>query len=141
MSTPSFGNNKCTLRSLHQEIDLLDRKLAHMARYDLSPAGPARDAVEHKLVQQREKIEKKARQMMVDGVSYIDSDLPRSFRPATPATVLAGQSVTEKTLMSGLAAKVPGLNSRQERRHPLAFAGTSLDGDAIAAYLRDRRKS
>lgn len=80
MPIPPAGS-KYTLKSLHQEIDLFDRKLAHMERFDLSPAGPKRAAAERLLRQKRSAAEKRALQLAAEGVPFAESERPRSFRP------------------------------------------------------------
>ena len=132
MATPVV-DNKYTLRSLHQEIDLFDRKLAHMAQYDLSPAGPVRERAERKLSLRREQLATTARRMAADGVSFDVSELPRSFRDKdAPAAVDSTPADTAQPV----TAVVP----KKAQKHPSAFAGTSLDADkALLEYMRDRK--
>ena len=73
-------NDKYFLRSLHQEIDLLDRKLAHLDKYVDFANSADREEAEGKLLQRRATLEKKARELASAGVEFSEADLPRSFR-------------------------------------------------------------
>jgi hypothetical protein len=70
-------NDKYFLRSLHLEIDFLDRKLAHLDKYANSAD---REEAEGKLLQKRATLEKTARELVAAGVEFSEADLPRSFR-------------------------------------------------------------
>ena len=72
--------DKYFLRSLHQEIDLYDRKLAYLNNY-VAFANPAdREEAESKMLQKRAALEKTARELAAAGVEFSEADLPRSFR-------------------------------------------------------------
>jgi hypothetical protein len=62
-------NDKYFLRSLHQEIDFLDRKLAHLDKY-----------VDFANSADRATLEKTAKELAAAGVQFSEADLPRSFR-------------------------------------------------------------
>jgi hypothetical protein len=78
-------NDKYFLRSLHQEIDLFDRKLAHLDKYVDFANSADRDEAEGKLLQKRAILEKKARELASAGVEFCEADLPRSFRSSESA--------------------------------------------------------
>jgi hypothetical protein len=69
-------NDKYFLRSLHQEIDLLDRKLAHLDKYVDFANSADREEAEGKLLQKRATLEKKARELASAGVEFSEADLP-----------------------------------------------------------------
>ena len=73
-------NDKYFLRSLHQEIDLLDRKLAHLDKYVDFANSEDREAAEGKLLQKRATLAKTARGLAAAGVEFSEADLPRSLR-------------------------------------------------------------
>jgi hypothetical protein len=73
-------NDKYFLRSLHQEIDFLDRKLAHLDKYVDFANSTDREVAEGKLLQKRATLEKTARELAASGVEFSEADLPRSFR-------------------------------------------------------------
>lgn len=70
--------DKYYLRSLHEEIGLYDRKIAHLLRYDRFASDKERDAAAAKLTLKREKLLCDARQLIGDGVEYKLSELPHS---------------------------------------------------------------
>jgi len=73
-------NDKYFLRSLHQEIDLYDRKLAYLNKYGVFANPADREVAEGKLLQKRAALEKNARELVAAGVEFSEADLPRSFR-------------------------------------------------------------
>lgn len=75
MKIPQAASNKYDLKSLHQEIDLYDRKLAHMDKY--SPETKPADRV--KILNRRNLLEKTARRLAEEGIEFEAKDLPRSF--------------------------------------------------------------
>jgi hypothetical protein len=72
-------HDKYFLKSLHQEIDLYDRKLAHLEKYTEFESTEDRDGAESKLLTKRASLAETARQLAADGVEFNRSDLPRSF--------------------------------------------------------------
>lgn len=72
-------HDKYFLKSLHQEIDLYDRKLAHLDKYAEFASVADRDGAENKLLAKRATLAETARQLVADGVEFNQSDLPRSF--------------------------------------------------------------
>jgi hypothetical protein len=74
--------DKYFLRSLHQEIDLYDRKIAYLDKYVQFDSTADRDGAESKLQAKRASLAETARQLVADGVEFNPVDLPRSFRPS-----------------------------------------------------------
>ena len=72
--------DKYFLRSLHQEIDLYDRKLADLNKYAVFANPADREEAKDKLLQKRAALEKNARELVAAGVEFSEADLPRSFR-------------------------------------------------------------
>src|SRR6202012_1255805 len=70
-STPSLEGSKYQLKNLHAEIDLLDRRLAHMEKYDTFATDAAKAAATRKLIQKRKPVEESARRMAAEGVEYL----------------------------------------------------------------------
>lgn len=136
---------KIHLKSLHQEIDLFDRKLAHLAKYGEFSSEDDRKAATSKLEKKRATLASKARQMAKDGVEFDPSELPRSFRPddspapdpATPAVETESEAGPEAAPTAQVFDAVP------KHRHESPFAGTSLDGQRmLEEYKRNKsRKS
>ncbi|MFZ0305405.1 MAG: hypothetical protein WAL75_22135 [Terracidiphilus sp.] len=73
-------HDKYFLRSLHQEIDLYDRKIAYLDKYAQFDSAADREVAENKLLAKRASLAETARQLVADGVEFTPADLPRSFR-------------------------------------------------------------
>jgi hypothetical protein len=76
---PSLPRDKYFLRTVHQEIDLYDRKLAHLRKYADFASTADREEAEGKLVSKRAALEKTARELVAHGVEFSEAELPRSF--------------------------------------------------------------
>jgi hypothetical protein len=83
MKTSAQAHGKYFLRSLHQEIDLYDRKLAYMAKYEVFSSTADRELAEKKMLAKRATLEKEARELAAAGIEFSPADLPRSFRAVT----------------------------------------------------------
>ena len=73
--------NKYYLKTVHEEIGLFDRKLAHLQKYEVFESDEAREAATRKLVRKRETLVETAKRMAAEGVEFKPSDLPSSIRP------------------------------------------------------------
>lgn len=83
--------DKYFLRSLHQEIDLYDRKLADLRKYGTFESEEDRQQAEHTFMTKRASLEKTARELSASGVEFNQEELPRSFREdAEPQSHQAG---------------------------------------------------
>ena len=78
-------HDKYFLRSLHQEIDLYDRKLAYLEKYVQFDSMADREGAESKLLAKRASLAQTAKQLVADGVEFNPADLPRSFRASETA--------------------------------------------------------
>ena len=78
-------HDKYFLRSLHQEIDLYDRKLAYLEKYGQFPSETDREGAESKLLTKRASLAEAAKQLVAEGVEFNPADLPRSFRASVEA--------------------------------------------------------
>ena len=72
--------DKYFLRSLHQEIDFYDRKLAYLNEYQIFASSSDREDAEKKMLAKRAALAETARELAAAGVEFNPSDLPRSFR-------------------------------------------------------------
>jgi hypothetical protein len=79
MKKTSLPRDKYFLRSVHQEIDLYDRKLAHLRNHLDFASSAERDEAESRLITKRAALEKTARELAAEGVEFSDAELPRSF--------------------------------------------------------------
>lgn len=73
------------LKTLHEDISLLDRKLAHLKNYETFETDALRDAAVRKMLTRRETLVQKARRMTADGVAYLPSEVPLSLRTNAPS--------------------------------------------------------
>ncbi len=78
-------HDKYFLRSLHQEIDLYDRKFAYLEKYVQFDSAADRKEAENKLLAKRALLAATAKQLVVEGVEFNPADLPRSFRATEQA--------------------------------------------------------
>lgn len=76
-------HDKYFLKSLHQEIDFYDRKLADLDKYVQFDSMADRKEAEGKLLSKRSSLAETARQLAEAGVEFNPADLPRSFRAST----------------------------------------------------------
>lgn len=76
MNSTDSVSNKYQLKWLHEEIDLYDRKIAHLDRYSATASAADRA----KMVSKRSTLEKAARKLAAEGVEFDSKTLPRSFR-------------------------------------------------------------
>ena len=143
MATPA--HDKYYLKSLHEEIDLFDRKLAHSLKYDTAGTEAERKVLASKMAAKRETLARTARQLASEGIEYKPADLPRSFRepaelePGAVAEPEAPQAAEVTAPESVLPASRAGLAGRQSLS---PFSGTVLDGQAnVEAYKRNRSKA
>jgi len=131
-SMPNTVESKYYLKSIHAEIDLFDRRLAHLLKYDVFDTDAARAAAARKLALKREPLVKTAKRLAAEGVEFKDSELPRSFRPdGVPAPV-------ETKPEPAPVAAAPTEN-RSTRRQGSPFAGTSLDWEkSVQQYMQNK---
>lgn len=92
MAKSAPPRDKYFLRSLHQEIDFYDRKLADVEKYGefLTPAD-RKDATD-KLMLKRASLEKTAKELAASGVEFDEAELPRSFRAVIGQAVRASEA-------------------------------------------------
>ena len=80
MKKSAAPRDKYFLRSVHQEIDLYDRKLADLRKYGVFESAEDRQQAENSILTKRASLEKTARELSAAGVEFDQNDLPRSFR-------------------------------------------------------------
>ena len=119
-------SGKYQLKSLHEEISLLDRKLAHTQTYETFATVAERTAAEDKLSARRNLLIRKAQQMIEEGIEFSEAERPRSLRPvpepaAPPAPAVETQMVAQPI--------------------PSPYANTALDYHAdLEAYKANKSK-
>jgi len=127
---------KYQLKSLHEEIDLFDRKLAHLLRFEEFATDAARNTAARSLTTKREQLVRAAREMVSEGVEYNDSELPRSFR--TQAAIADAPATELPNEDPAVALPLP----RASAPHPSPYSGTSMDFQKnLLEYKRRKKKS
>lgn len=132
MTTPTPIEGKYQLKAIHADIDLYDRRLAHLLKYEVFATEAARTTAVRKITLKRDALVVIARNMAAEGVEYKESELPRSFRPdGLPAPVEAKDPEPET-----IAAPV---ENRSTRRQGSPYAGTSLDWEkSVQHYMQNK---
>ncbi len=126
--------DKYHLRSLHEQIGLFDRKLAHLLKYDTFATDKERDSAASKLSTKRETLVRAAKQLADEGVEYKVSELPPSLRTDQVEEEVANVEATPE-----VAAAVMG--ERLEQPAVPAYDGTILNfRNEIQEYMKKRRK-
>jgi hypothetical protein len=77
---PVLPDSKYSLRDLHKEIDLFDRKISYCRNYEKFDSEKDRSSALQKLVTKRESLVKTALAMASRGVEVEAQYLPRSFK-------------------------------------------------------------
>ena len=79
---PALVPSRFNLKTLHEEISLYDRKIAHLLKHETFPSDEARDTAAGKLSSKRALLVRNAKQWAGDGIEFLPSELPLSMRPA-----------------------------------------------------------
>jgi hypothetical protein len=133
--------NKYYLKTVHEEIGLFDRKLAHLLKYDVFESDEARDAAARKLTRKRETLVETAKRMAAEGVEFKPSDLPTSIRPEGMEVPAEAEPVAEVAATESEAAGGAAGN-RSARRQSSVYAGTSLDWEqSVRNYMQAKTKA
>jgi hypothetical protein len=134
--------NKYYLKTVHEEIGLFDRKLAHLLKYDVFESDAAKEAAVRKLARKRETLVETAKRLAADGIEFKPSDLPRSILPegtepvAEPVKEIVAEASAESAGAAGAAA------NRSARRQSSVYAGTSLDWEqSVRNYMQSKSKA
>jgi len=131
------GGEKVRLKMLHEEIDLFDRKLAHLMKYDVFPSDVERNAAARKLQLKREALVQKAKALTDEGTEFKPNDLPRSFRPKDTRV----EAEPEELVEARVVAAAPTGEKRSVRRSSSAFVGTGFDWQqSVKDYMAKKGK-
>lgn len=135
MATAPTG--KYYLRSIHEEIALFDRKLAHLEKYETFASDEARQSAVRKMTTKRKSLVNIALRLVEEGVEFAPSELPKSLRPAdseeveTPTTAPVQEEVPEEALAVTAPSRAQAVPS---------YAGSSLDWQAsVERYLAKKK--
>ena len=101
---PTPARDKYYLKSLHEEIALFDRKLAHLQRYETFPSERDRNAAAAKMSVKRGQLIQTARKLAEEGIEFQPNELPRSMQPeGFVPTVKAPEAVPTDTAVAAPA--------------------------------------
>ena len=131
--------NKYYLKTVHEEIDLYDRKLAHLTNFETFATEADRAAATRKLTLKRDALALTAKRLAEEGIEFQQNDLPRSFRPKD-APVERVEEVKEEA--KSAEPFLPGGANRTARRQSSPYAGTSLDWQSsVQHYMQKKAKA
>jgi len=131
--------DKYHLKSIHEEIGLFDRKLAHLMNFEKFESEGERDAAARKMRLKRETLVKTALRLVAEGVQFKPADLPRSMRPDDePGTAVPAPAIVQS--VETVEQPVASPSFIRESRGP--YAGTSLDWQAsVRQYMQKKGKA
>lgn len=132
--------DKYSLRSIHEEIALFDRKLAHLAKYEKFDSDAERALATRKMTTKRNTLVTTAKRLVAEGVEFNASELPKSLRPeGAPVETFAKQVVPEDAPVKVETVAVAG-QARPHEGSP--YAGTSLDWQAsVERYMAKKKRA
>lgn len=132
--------DKYHLKTIHEEIDLFDRKLAHLTNFEKFDSDEARDLATHKMTTKRETLVKTARRLAAEGIEFKPNELPRSLRPRDETGAIIETPVEPKVKAEAPEAPAPSRSARRQSSTP--YAGTSLDWQAsVRQYMQKKGKA
>jgi len=133
--------NKYYLKTVHDEIDLYDRKLAHLLNFETFATEADRAAATRKLTLKRDALALTAKRLAGEGIEFQQNDLPRSFRPKDAPVAAEVEEVKEAAPQNADASQAGGAN-RSVRRQGSPYAGTSLDWQSsVQHYMQNKAKA
>jgi hypothetical protein len=132
--------DKYHLKSIHEEIDLFDRKLAHLMNFEKFDSDEARDLAAQKMTAKRETLVKTARRLAAEGVEFKPGELPRSLRPKDETGAVIETAVETKVKIEAPEPAAPSRSARRQSSTP--YTGTSLDWQAsVRQYMQKKGKA
>lgn len=132
--------DKYHLKSIHEEISLFDRKLAHLTNFEKFDSDEARDLATQKMTAKRETLVKTARRLAAEGVEFKPSELPRSLRPKDENGAEIVPAVETPAVVEVPEALAPQRSGAQQSHSP--YTGTSLDWQAsVRQYMQKKGKA
>lgn len=131
--------DKYHLKSIHEEIGLFDRKLAHLMKYEKFDTTDQREEAARKLTLKRATLVQTALRLVAEGVEFKPADLPRSMRPNDePDAVSTVPEVAEPVE----SVEAPAASRGPNRQSSTPYTGTSLDWQAsVRQYMQKKGKA
>ena len=134
--------NKYYLKTVHDEIDLYDRKLAHLLNFETFPTEADRAAATRKLTLKRDALAITAKRLAGEGIEFNQNGLPRSFRHKDAPLVVDVEEAKEAAAKAAEPFVPAGGAYRSVRRQGSPYAGTSLDWQSsVQHYMQKKAKA
>lgn len=131
--------SKYNLKSIHEEIGLFDRKLAHLMKFEKFDTTAKRDEAARKLTLKRETLVQTAQRLVAEGVEFKRSDLPRSMRPNDEPDAVEPLPETQE---AAKPVEQPAASRSAGRQSSAPYTGTSLDWQAsVRQYMLKKGKA
>lgn len=135
---PTLPSGRYQLKSLHEEIALFDRKLAHLQKYETFATEAERNASAEKLSLKRNLLVKKAQQMIDEGIQFNELERPHSLRADVEKTETV-EKVLEPTPDSSTIETSSVAVETDSQLSP--YAGTALDvRQEVESYRKSKVK-
>ncbi len=132
--------DKYHLKTIHEEIDLFDRKLAHLMNFEKFESDEARDLAAQKMTAKRETLVKTARRLAAEGIEFKPNELPRSLRPRDENGAVIETPVETTVKIEAPEPSAPSRSARRQSSTP--YTGTSLDWQAsVRQYMQKKGKA
>jgi hypothetical protein len=132
--------DKYYLKSIHEEIALFDRKLAHLAKYEKFDSDEERELAARKMTTKRNVLVTTAKRLVAEGVEFNASDLPKSLRPEGAPIETVTTQVVREDAPANTVAVATAVQPRSHGGSP--YAGTSLDWQAsVNRYLAKKKRA
>lgn len=132
--------DKYHLKTIHDEIALFDRKLAHLMNFEKFDSDAARDLAAQKMTAKRETLVKTARRLAAEGIEFKPNELPRSLRPRDENGAVIETPVETTVKIEAPEPSAPSRSARRQSSTP--YAGTSLDWQAsVRQYMQKKGKA
>jgi hypothetical protein len=130
--------DKYYLKSIHEEIALFDRKLAHLAKYEKFDSDEERDLAARKMTTKRNGLVTTAKRLVAEGVEFNASELPRSLRPEGAPIEAAATSIIQEDA----PVETPVTKASAPAHNASPYAGTALDWQAsVNRYLAKKKRA
>lgn len=150
----SVAQDKYALRDLHREIDLLDRKLAHVQKYEAFDSEEERNAAVRKITIRRDQHVVLAQSLIGLGIEYHPSEVPVSLRTpeqiaalekadaeASQATIKEAKAIEILPVAPSQPTEFGNLVARLEHESGIPSSSLASWKDDLAAYRRRRQKA
>jgi len=131
--------DKYHLKSIHEEIGLFDRKLAHLMKFEKFDTEVERDQAARKLTLKRDSLVQTAIRLAAEGVEFKRGDLPRSMRPNDESSAVEPVQEIQEPVKS---VEPPTASRAEKRLSSVPYTGTSLDWQAsVRQYMHKKAKA